>query len=78
MESRRPKENRNDLQVVNAFRTQQRIGAQIRVHHAVPAGPAAEVLLWIPDIVAGAINGDHPDHRAALAPMLIECPIATR
>lgn len=72
MESRRPRDNRRDLQVVNAFRTQRIVTDAIRVDHAHPAGPTSEPLLWVPDIVAGVITGGADQHRAPLEPVLVE------
>lgn len=76
MESRRPHQDRSDLRAVSGFRNQKRIGPSLRVGHALPAGPKGEPLLWVPDIVAGIVNGDHQGYRAALRPVLNEIHVS--
>ncbi|GII20742.1 hypothetical protein [Planosporangium mesophilum] len=58
MEAREQRLNARDIQAVDAFRAAGLIGPDIVVEHAYPAGPAGEPLLWVPDIVAGAIGGE--------------------
>lgn len=55
IEARESKQNQRERLWVNDLRSARRISRRIRVDHV--AGPA-EPLLWIPDVVAGAV-GDH-------------------
>jgi hypothetical protein len=75
MESRRPNQNMSDLQAVNVFRIQRRIGARLRVDHALPVGPRGEPLLWVPDIVAGVVNGGDLGYRDRLDRVLHEITV---
>lgn len=52
-EQRTPSLNRRDLQLINALRSQQAIPADLRVDFAQPL---QEPMLWIPDVVAGALG----------------------
>jgi len=73
LESRTQSLNRQDMRAVNLFSVQGVIGTTPRVGHAKPL---VEPLLWLPDIVAGAVSsarGDGDDrYRAPLAPLLTE------
>ncbi|MCD0443745.1 hypothetical protein LO763_08935 [Glycomyces sp. A-F 0318] len=51
-ESRQRKQNDRDVAFVRGLRSSQQIGIDVRLEHV--SGPA-EPLLWVPDIVAGAI-----------------------
>jgi hypothetical protein len=53
LESRAPALDARDLQAVNVFRIQSAMSPDLRVDHARPLD---EPLLWVPDIVAGAMN----------------------
>jgi hypothetical protein len=55
LESRTPSLNARDLHVINRFSAQGIITAEPRVGFA---RPREEPLLWVPDIVAGAVNSD--------------------
>lgn len=55
MESRGQRQDLRDLQTVNVLRIQRLIRPTLTVGHA---RPVAEPLLWLPDIVAGAIGGE--------------------
>ena len=69
-ESRQRKQNDRDVAFVRSLRNSHQIGIDIRLGHT--PGPV-EPLLWIPDIVAGAIlsatRGDD-QYRQALSPVL--------
>jgi hypothetical protein len=56
LEARERKQNQRDVQLLAALRAQQLIGSGLRLDH-VP-GPR-EPLLWIPDVVAGAVGARH-------------------
>lgn len=53
LETRTASLNSRDIAAVRAFRARRVIHHDIRVDHAYPS---AEPLLWIPDIVAGAVS----------------------
>jgi len=53
LEAREARQNGRDLQLLGALRAQQAIGPTIRMHHQ--PGPS-EPLLWMPDLVAGAVG----------------------
>jgi len=53
LEAREARQNGRDLQLLGALRAQQAIGPRIRMHHQ--PGPR-EPLLWMPDLVAGAVG----------------------
>lgn len=55
LESRGQRQDMRDLQLVNVLRIQHVIGPMLVVDHAQPL---AEPLLWIPDIVAGAVGAE--------------------
>ncbi len=59
LEAREPSQNRRDLDLVARLRQRQRLRSKLRVDHA--AGPA-EPLLWLADIVAGAVREHRMDH----------------
>ena len=54
MESRGRRLDTLDLQAVNVMRIQRVIGSALMVDHTQPG---SEPLLWLPDIVAGAVGG---------------------
>ncbi len=58
LESREAKLNARDITAVDAFRAGGVIGPNIVVEHGFPVGPKGEPLLWVPDIVAGAIGAE--------------------
>jgi hypothetical protein len=61
MEARTRSLNNKDMSAVNAWRSQHLISHTTRIEHA---DPAAEPLLWLPDIVAGATNASEAgEHR---------------
>lgn len=64
-DSRTPTLNRRDLELVHALRMQGLIPQRLRVEFAKPFnGQDGEVLLWLPDVVAGAAGiaqGDNND-----------------
>lgn len=69
LESRSPRQDLRDIQAVDGFRAAQIISA-LRVDHAQPLG---EPLLWVPDIVAGAVNlalSGEDLHEVALRPLI--------
>jgi hypothetical protein len=63
METRTQSLNHKDAAAVDAFRSAQVIGPEIAVEHGYPSGVNGEPLLWVPDIIAGAIGAelDHGD-----------------
>lgn len=72
MEARTISLNSRDIAAVRAFRASHVIGHNIRVDHRYPLD---EPLLWLPDIVAGAIGmaeGGDPRYREQLADILTE------
>lgn len=54
LETRHPALNQRDLRLVKALRGKRSISSSIRVEFARPKD---EPMLWIPDAVAGAVNG---------------------
>jgi hypothetical protein len=69
LESRTPRQNLRDVQAVDGFRAARIISA-LHVDHVRPMG---EPLLWIPDIVAGAVNlalGGEDLHEVALKSLI--------
>jgi hypothetical protein len=60
LEAREPSQNRRDLDLVARLRQGRRLRSRLRVDHA--AGPA-EPLLWLADIVAGAVREHRIDPR---------------
>jgi len=66
-EQRTPQQNRRDLQMVDALRSQRLLPAGVRVDFAQPL---EEPLLWLPDTIAGAAGlarEGRPEHLARLA-----------
>jgi len=59
LEAREAKQNQRDLQLLGVLRAEQTISSAIRMAH--PAGPL-EPLLWIPDLVAGAVGAARQGH----------------
>lgn len=53
LEARENKQNQSDLRLLSGLRASRRLGPGLRMHH--PRGPA-EPLLWLPDILAGALS----------------------
>lgn len=75
LEARTPTLNKKDLFAVGAWRAQHVISHGLRIDHVFPS---AEPLLWVPDIVAGAVAaayGGAGHWRDALAPLLDEFPV---
>lgn len=56
LETRTASLNSRDMAAVRAFRARRLIRHETRVDHAYPS---AEPLLWIPDVVAGAVTAGH-------------------
>lgn len=65
-EARHPALNQRDLRLVKALRGKQSISASIRVEFARPKD---EPMLWIPDAVAGAVNGARSGATSVLGSM---------
>lgn len=79
IEARTPTLNVKDAAAVAAWRAQRIIPGALRVDFARPYGPQGEPLLWLPDIVAGAVgaargDGD-PQFLTPLEPVLTEFTI---
>jgi hypothetical protein len=78
LETRTRSLNAKDLAAVNAWRAQHVLGHALTVEHGYPS---EEPLLWLPDIVAGAVHADaagEPSWRDVLAPLLTEIHITIR
>lgn len=60
LEAREPSQNRRDMDLVARLRQGRRLRSRLRVDHA--PGPA-EPLLWLADIVAGAVREHRLDPR---------------
>lgn len=72
LEARTAALNAKDLAAVDAWRSQRVVGHSIRVDHAYPS---AEPLLWVPDIVAGAVSAAYAGelvYRDILDPVITE------
>lgn len=72
LESRNAIQDHRDRTVVDGFRARRIITAKLRVDHALPS---VEPLLWISDIVAGAVSAAEADehrYRARLDPVIAE------
>jgi hypothetical protein len=72
LETRGAAADRRDIAAVRAARARQIIQYGLLVDHA---RPSEEPLLWLADIVAGAVSaaeGDEPAYREVIAPMLTE------
>jgi len=67
LESRTQSLNDRDYKSVNVFSAQKLIGTQPRVGHA---RPLEEPLLWVADIVAGAVNSGLGGDETLLAPLV--------
>lgn len=70
LEARNPIADRRDITAVDAFRTQRLIHERLRVNHGYPGH---EELLWIADIVAGAMSAaeaGNPRYRVLLKRVL--------
>ncbi|MFD2797173.1 hypothetical protein ACFS27_26685 [Promicromonospora vindobonensis] len=66
LEARHPALNERDLRLVKALRGKRSISSSIRVDFARPKD---EPMLWIPDAVAGAVNGALSGAASVLADM---------
>ena len=63
LEAREAKQNDGDRGMLDALRAQKMIGSGLRMyHHRGPENP----LLWVPDIVAGAVGADRAGEPAYL------------
>ncbi|MEV5705631.1 hypothetical protein [Actinoallomurus sp. NPDC052274] len=74
-EAREARQNRNDLNLVRALRARQEISPDIRVDHE--SGPE-EPLLWLPDVVAGAVVAarcGNPAHLEQLTSLVTVCVV---
>lgn len=72
LESRNVLLDRRDRVAVDGFRARKVITAKIRVNHARPGD---QPLLWVSDIVAGAVSAaeaDEPHYRSQLESILVE------
>jgi hypothetical protein len=56
LDARRAEQDVRDIQAVDAFRAAKVVGREITVNHRRLGGEQKETLLWIPDIVAGAVH----------------------
>ena len=65
-EARHPALNERDLRLVKALRGKRSISPSIRVEFARPKD---EPMLWIPDSVAGAVNGAQSGRPSVLGDM---------
>lgn len=76
LETRTPKLNATDSRAVAAWRAQKALSPQLRIDFVYPS---AEPLVWLPDIVAGAVSvarGDGDDQYVGpLASLLTEYTI---
>lgn len=55
LEARESKQNARDMQILSALRARREVGSQLRLYHQPgPQNP----LLWVPDVVAGAVGAD--------------------
>jgi hypothetical protein len=76
LEARTESLNVKDLSAVGAWRAQNIIGHTLAVNHAYPR---IEPLLWLPDIVAGAVAAAYAGDeqwRCALIPLLDEISVS--
>lgn len=72
LEARNPTLDARDIAAVRAFRASHVIGHEIRVDHGYPS---RQPLLWVPDIVAGAVGADATGESSSagrLLPVLTE------
>lgn len=70
VEAREAKQNQRDRHLLDALRAERVLSATIKMDH--PAGPR-EPLLWVPDLVAGAVGAarrGEPAYRDQLASLL--------
>ena len=68
--------NKKDLFMVHAWRARHVIGHGLRVDHG---DPTKEPLLWLPDIVAGAVMATHRGDgrwRDAIVPLIDEIHVS--
>jgi hypothetical protein len=79
MESRTQSLNGLDRVAIQGWRAQHLISGNLMVDFAKPYGPSGEPLLWLPDIVAGAVSAAHSggdqSYRKQLQPILTELAI---
>jgi hypothetical protein len=61
LESRGQTQDRADLAAVAAWRATRQVPPSHRVEFARPYGPTGEPMLWLPDIVAGAVTAARGD-----------------
>lgn len=73
-ESRGRKDDRRDLDVLQAFRASKRVSGSLRIYHQ--AGPV-QPMLWIPDAVCGAVTADRTGDAAYLRLLDSCCTIYT-
>ncbi|MGH3546215.1 MAG: hypothetical protein ACRDPW_09870, partial [Mycobacteriales bacterium] len=66
LEARGPHQNRLDSEVVNVFRVRGNISDTIRIDHGYPD---QEVLLWLGDIVAGALSASVAGDPSYMSPL---------
>lgn len=66
LETRHPALNERDLRLVKALRGKRSISSSIRIEFARPKD---EPMLWIPDAVAGAVNGARSGRASVLDDM---------
>ena len=63
LEARESKQNARDMQILAAMRARQEVGSRLRLDHQPgPQNP----LLWVPDVVAGAVGSDRAGEPAYL------------
>ena len=76
LEARTSSLNHKDIALVDLLRVQGVLGPDLRVEHVRPTGMLGEPLLWLADIVAGAVSAARGDgelqYLAPLEPLLIE------
>ena len=64
LEAREAKQNARDLDILAAMRARRQVGSRLRLYHQPgPQNP----LLWVPDVVAGAVGADRAGEPAYLA-----------
>lgn len=70
IESRTAAQDRADLAAVAAWRSRGELPATLRVDFGRAYGPNGEPLLWLPDIMAGAVSAARGDKNPQfLAPL---------
>ncbi len=79
LESRTQELNRAEITVIDQMRRQHIISPKLRLEYAKPEGPVGEPLLWIPDVICGAVTAafkGNPAHLASVAPLIERHDIA--